>query len=277
LKLYTSDSLNVANQGPQIAALDLVRQLPAVAILELYASTDNEDAGPVQWPPFIPSSLRDLRIEVQHLWKHSRVVESLLPALPGIIGTSGAKLDRLAILFPSEFEAIGDGLIHVAKAVRGCSSTLTAIRLGTSDEGNNSLLKVFGTSYTDQEFAVLESRLRVQWADVLAGVSSCRELQLLLLPRITSEPSFPPGAAFHRLTQLVVTDGTGWDPPHTGVVGLWEVMASGGLTTLAKLNLTLEGKWGDRGKVRTRMAPALEAVAGTLTHLEVVKSGGDGC
>jgi hypothetical protein len=50
-------------------------------------------------------------------------------------------------------------------------------------------------------------------------------------------------------------------------MGLWELMASGGLPALAKLKVTLfEPEEGDE-EVRSRVAPALEAVAGTLTQL----------
>jgi hypothetical protein len=44
-------------------------------------------------------------------------------------------------------------------------------------------------------------------------------------------------------------------------------MASGGLPALAKLSWTLEGRWRAVEEVRSCVAPALEAVAGTLTHL----------
>jgi hypothetical protein len=50
------------------------------------------------------------------------------------------------------------------------------------------------------------------------------------------------------------------------MMGLWELMASGGLPALAKLEVTLRGRWGGLEEMRTRVAPALEAVAGTLTH-----------
>jgi hypothetical protein len=59
-----------------------------------------------------------------------------------------------------------------------------------------------------------------------------------------------------------------------GGVGLWELMASGGLPALAKLTLYLHGRWqGCAGKIRVRLAPAFEAVAGTLTHLHLGKPG----
>jgi hypothetical protein len=99
-------------------------------------------------------------------------------------------------------------------------------------------------------------------------VSSCRELQALDLPSTVVEPVFPPGTAFARLTHLQIGDAQREHPPHAGVMGLWELAASGGLPALAKLRLTLdENQWGTIKEMRTRLAPAFEAVAGTLTHL----------
>jgi hypothetical protein len=45
------------------------------------------------------------------------------------------------------------------------------------------------------------------------------------------------------------------------------MMASGGLPVLAKLRVRLEGEWVGLEGVKTRIAPAFQAVAGTLTHL----------
>jgi hypothetical protein len=127
------------------------------------------------------------------------------------------------------------------------------------------------TSKEPEDYRSQVERLRVQWADVLAGVSACRELQVLVLPRIEVEPLFPPGTAFGRLTHLEISDHEREHPPDAGVMGLWELMASGGLPALAKLSVRLEGRWGGVEEVRTRVAPALEAVAGTLTHLHLEK------
>jgi hypothetical protein len=46
-------------------------------------------------------------------------------------------------------------------------------------------------------------------------------------------------------------------------------MASGGLPALAKLSVRLGGRLGAVDEVRSCVAPALEAVAGTLTHLHL--------
>jgi hypothetical protein len=111
--------------------------------------------------------------------------------------------------------------------------------------------------------------LRVHWAELLAGVSACRELEVLVLPRIEVEPLFPPGTAFGRLTHLDICDYEREHSPDAGVVGLWELMASGGLPALAKLRVRLEGRWGGLEEVRTRVVPAFEAVAGTLRRLQL--------
>jgi hypothetical protein len=123
-----------------------------------------------------------------------------------------------------------------------------------------------------------EEQLREEWADVMARVSTCRELEVLALPRIEVEPLFPPGTAFARLTHLEISDFEREHPPDAGVMGLWELMASGGLPVLAKLKVTRRdrwergwwwGRWGRVEDVKRRVAPAFEAVASSLTHLSL--------
>jgi hypothetical protein len=238
--------------GPQLAALGLVRQLPALATLELQAHTlllPNPDA--VEWPPFIPPSLRSLRVVhfCRELWPH----------LPGMLGASGAGLERLEVEIPSSIGYLGDDVVHVTHALHACAPTLTRFFLEMDD------------TRCAYEYEVLE-RFRVQWAELLAGVSACRELQVLVLPDIEFEPLFPPGTAFAHLTKLKMTDHEREHPPDdAGGVGLWELMASGGLPALAQLSVRLEGRWGGVEEVRTRVAPAFEAVAGTLTRLKLEK------
>jgi hypothetical protein len=254
----------------QFAALRLVRQLPALAELELEVKfagddEDDEDDDPVEWPPFIPPSLKTLVITSRD---GPVILESLLCALPGMLGASGARLDRLEVTLPSDFEAIGDGLVHLAQALRCCSPTLKRFLMSTGDHG---CIRI------DKEASDYESqveRLRLQWADVLAGVSACRELQELVLPLcIRVDPMFPPGTAFARLTHLDIREISDYErehPPDADVMGLWELMAAGGLPALTKLSVRLEGRaWGDVEEVRTRVVPAFEAVAGTLTHLHL--------
>jgi hypothetical protein len=67
-----------------------------------------------------------------------------------------------------------------------------------------------------EDYAAQVKRLRVQWAGLLAGVSACRELQVLKLPyplRIAMDPLFPPGAAFGRLTHLSISHHERKHPP----------------------------------------------------------------
>jgi hypothetical protein len=236
---------------PQLAALGLVRQLPALATLKIDVAA-RDAASPVeQWPPFIPPSLKQLSVSVRD---PPPVDLSLLGALSGGLGASGAALERLEIDICDEFETLEEGLVHVAQALRCCSQTLKGFCLSTDDDG-------IENPWRTDEKAADGTRLGAQWADVLAGVSACHELQALVLPSVVIEPVFPPGTAFHGLTHLVISDCE----RERG--GLWELMASGELPVLAKLRVKLEGWWGEKEDVISRMAPGLEAVAGTLTHL----------
>jgi hypothetical protein len=258
----------------QRAALGLVRQLPALTKLELELSLHRDGSGsdgadpPVQWPPFIPSSLKALRIKTEGLRHFNGYYLSLLRALPHMIVASGARLNRLEIPIEGFFGRRDDGLAHVAKALHCCSATLEDFR-------PSSLGLYFKKSRIglpgDRDDRDEVERSRTQWANVLAGVSSCRELEVLVLPRVDIEPLFPLGTAFHRLThlQMFVVGGERERPPDAGVVGLWELMASGGLPALAKLKIRLRGTWGGGEQLRSRVAPAFEAVAGTLTHLYI--------
>jgi hypothetical protein len=245
----------------QLAALGLVRQLPALTKLEVSVFGDPGDPDRVQWPLFIPPSLRTLRINVAECGPSS--VRSLLGALHDMLVASGARLERLEVHTPSDFEEMGDGLLHLAQALRCCSPTLRAFLLGTCDNG---MLRIDEKA---DDYDGHMQRLRDHWADLLAGVSACRELQVLVLPNIEVEPLFPPGTAFGRLTHLQVWDYKRKHPPDAGVMGLWELMASGGLPALAKLIVMLDGRCVRLEEVMTRVAPALEAVARTLTHLHL--------
>jgi hypothetical protein len=252
---------NTSEIEAQVAALGLVRQLPALAKLEV--SVLGRGAKPVQWPAFISPSLKVLHIDVGETGALSL---SLLGALPGILGASGATLDRLEVVVPADVLDLGDGLVHVAQALRSCLSTLKGLLLMTSDS-----VRIHVDSDAN-DFASQAERLRVQWADVLAGVSCCHELEVLVLPCITVKTLFPPGCAFRRLTHLEISDYDGEDAPTTGWQGLWEVMASGGLPALAKFSATFKGRWGAAEKMKTQVAPALEAVAATLTELSLESS-----
>jgi hypothetical protein len=188
----------------QLAALGLVRQLPALVGLNLKDSTCRVRDNPVQWPPFIPPSLRALCIDVSK----AQPEESVLGALPGILVASGARLERLKVVIRSSTRAVEDGLVDLAQALLCCSTTLKEFHLSTGFMKRRA---------EDSE------RLRVQWADLLASVSSCHELQVLVLPAIMIEPLFPPGTAFVRLTHLEITDYEGELPPDgaVGADGVW--------------------------------------------------------
>jgi hypothetical protein len=243
--------------GPQLAALGLVRELPALAKLEVVVSKDDRtDDEPVEWPPFIPPSLKALRI----LTERSPMGRSLLPALPDVLEASGARPERLEIILLTDFNARGDGLVHLAQAVRCCARTLKILRL----VGESGRLVVHKGS---ADYARECERLREEWVELLAGVSTCRELEVLALPAVKIEPLFPPGTAFTHLTHLEISDFEREHPPGAGVMGPWELMASGRLPALTRLKLKLPGGWKGAEEVKTRMAPAFEAVAGTLTHL----------
>jgi hypothetical protein len=241
----------------QVAALGLVQQLPALTKLDVDTLRPGYSREvPTLWPPFIPPSLKALRFGSAN--------RSLLRALPGMLEASGARLEGLEVHIPPDFSAIGDGLVHVAQALRCCSPSLKSFLLGPQNEDC-----ILFVNKRSQDYASQVERLRMQWAEVLAGVSACRELQVLVLPRIEVEPLLPPGTAFGRLTHLQISDYEREHPPGASVMGVWELVASGGLPALAKLKVTTEGRRLFGREVRSRVAPALEAVAGTLTHLNL--------
>jgi hypothetical protein len=236
-----------------------VRQLPALATLEL--KVDDNVPPCKEWPPFIPPTLKALRIHVDQMPSTQR----LLRVLPGMLEAGGSRLERLEVKLPYIFENIGGGLVQVAQALHCCSPTLKAFHLSTEDD----MLSVDPFNEKPVDFGEQVERMRVQWGQLLAGVSACRELQVLVLPAYAEvEPLLPARTAFRRLTHLKICYFRREHLPDAGVMTLWELMASGGLPALAKLSMSLE-EWGDSGPVRTRVAPALEAVAGTLTQLDV--------
>jgi hypothetical protein len=265
-------SMNICrSDDPQLAALALVRQLPSLTRLNIYVLTQDEDDAEVQWPPFIRASLRALRIDAEDC-SARLIAESLLHALPDMLEASGARIERLDVCLPPN-KYLGNGLVHVAQVLRCCAQTLKGFC--SPPDIRSSFRSRAGTRTEPRTLSGVD-RLREQWAGVLAGVSACRELQVLVLPRIKAEPVFPPGTAFGRLTHLQISDH--WPDrvrEDAGVVGLWELVASGGLPALAKLSVRFEGECKSAEDLRLRMAedmrmrvaPAWEAVAGTLTHL----------
>jgi hypothetical protein len=181
---------------PQLAALGLVRRLPALATLHLEIRAP-DDEEPVRYPPFIPPSLKALVIDVTSGGLRS---DLLFRALPGMLEASGAALERLEVRIFLAFEWLGDGLVHLAQTLRCCSRTLKGFHLVAEED-----IITIDDKADDYEDQV--ERLRVQWAELLAGVSACRELENLELPTyIAVEPLFPPGIAFARLTHLEIGD-----------------------------------------------------------------------
>jgi hypothetical protein len=247
----------------QLAALSLVRQLPALARLEVSTCLSGQLAGPMRWSSFIPRSVKALRLDMS--FDDCPASDSLLGALPGLLRASDTRLERLEVKITGELDSERfdhglEWLVRLTQAVRHCSPTLKCFRLESGDGGEF-------TMYPDEESVTQEERVRVHWADVLAGVSSCRELQVLILPFIPLEPLFPPGTVFGRLTRIEIIDRGREHPPDAGVMGLWELMASGGLPALTELKVWLEKRWGGVEEVKTRVVPAFEAVARTLTFL----------
>jgi hypothetical protein len=246
---------------PQLAALGLVRQLPALTKLKLQVSLHAEGVVDVEWPPFIPPFLKALCINVQPC-EDLPASEQLVSALPGMLEASGARLERLEVLLPYQFEDVGAGLVHMAETLRYCSPTLTTFVQTAMPFGDRLSVDEKAPDYEDQM-----ERLRVEWECVMAALSTCRQLEVLSLRPVEIEPLFPPGTAFPCLTHLEISDCGRERPPDAGMMGLWELMASGGLPVLARLSVMFEGRWGGVEEVKTRVAPALQAVAGTLTHV----------
>jgi hypothetical protein len=151
----------------QLAALGLVRQLPALIKLDLKVSSymAMRNDPPVHWPPFIPPSLKALFLDVK---RNTFPNQLLLPALPGMLEASGARLERLEVLVPNGVDNLGDGLVHVAQAVRCCSSTLKAF-LFTTTAGD---LSIGWEAESYDCYAGEKAQLRVDWGEVLVGVSA---------------------------------------------------------------------------------------------------------
>jgi hypothetical protein len=92
---------------PQLEALGRFRQLPALSKLEVRVIGEDED-DPVQWPNFLPPSLKALSTDVDQ-YDEFPTPDSLLPALPGMLVASGARLDRLELIIPAEGEELLEG------------------------------------------------------------------------------------------------------------------------------------------------------------------------
>jgi hypothetical protein len=115
---------------PQLEALGLVRQLPpwpsstwrCQSLESMMKVTPLcGTARPSSHPPSRPCALTSgtsIRVNIYF-----------------IIGASGAAIERLEVSFFSEMWYLGDGLVHLAQALRCCSPTLKDFRLSTSPRG----------------------------------------------------------------------------------------------------------------------------------------------
>jgi hypothetical protein len=86
------------------------------------------------------------------------------------------------------------------------------------------------------------------------------------------DSAFPPGSArWPRLTRLEVVSQNPRYPSNEPPQGLWEVVALGGIPSLASLSVDFGPEW-TADEVEARWRPAFEAVAGTLAHLRLSTS-----
>jgi hypothetical protein len=144
-----------------------------------------------------------------------------------MLGASGAGLECLEFDTCLKYDReVGDRLARVAQVLRFCSSTLKVLRFAK-------IGRVYIEEDCDDDYW---ERLQLQWADVLAGVSSCRELQVLRLPSTWIEPLLLP--AGYRLRQPHNPrrnrfPTTPLFPPDAGVMGL---------PALATLKVTLDSR-----------------------------------
>jgi hypothetical protein len=77
---------------PQVAALGLLRQLPSLAKLDVYMYI----VDAVECPPFIPPSLKALRLE--SAWATYEGMNAIMRLLPGMLRATGATLDHLEVI-----------------------------------------------------------------------------------------------------------------------------------------------------------------------------------
>jgi hypothetical protein len=161
---------NSGSKG-DLLKLGLVGGLPSLAHLEVDMSGKAED--PVRWPPFIPPSLKALRIILND---GGPPVESLLRALPALLGASGARLDRLEVHLDETFSygGFGEQLVHLAQALRYCSPTLEAFHLLCGDPADPVPIDVMdeGPDHDEQEVRLRGGR--TCWRPFpAAAISAC--------------------------------------------------------------------------------------------------------
>jgi hypothetical protein len=240
------------HDAEQLAALEHLRRLPHLYYLSLLGPEGQ--AQEADFPPFIPPSLKILFIKIRPL----AGLETLLRQLPSMLQASGASLEEFDIAVAETKFRVGgniekklsaEGSVAFAQILRTCSSSLRTVRL--SDCGLD-----FGAC----GFALVGALMSC--SDTLE-VLSCPWAVYSALPATC--PTFP------RLIKLCLRgardEDIDWASP------AWGVMASGRLPALATLQLLIHRDLQlhlvaleARGE-RLRLAPALEAVAGTLKRL----------
>jgi hypothetical protein len=107
----------------QLAALGVVQQLPNLVKLVVWVG-DKKGNYTVPWPPFIPSSLKALRINTSTEGMGRLVNESFLRSLSDMLHARKTTLERLETEIPSDLASLGEGLIDVAQILRCSSPTL---------------------------------------------------------------------------------------------------------------------------------------------------------
>jgi hypothetical protein len=244
---------------PQLAALGLVRQLPALATLHLeIRAPDDEDPCVAALHPALPQGAR---IDVTS----GRASEVLAARPPR--HARGQRGQARTPRGPSSrrFEELGDGLVHWP---RPCAAARPRSRAFFSSR------RIRIIPMTQRPMTTRSSGAAARAVGGAAGGRVC-------LPRAPgaraayasrSSPCSRPASPSPASPTSRSSDNERKHPPDAGTMGLWELMASGGLPALAKLSVWLFGLLGGDEEVRSRVAPALEAVAGTLTHLCLDKS-----
>jgi hypothetical protein len=120
----TREYFDGVDHGQQIAALEYLRRLPHLRDLHLECYRGRE----VTFPPFIPASLKTLRIDVHP----AATLETLLRELPLMLQGSEARLEEFYLHFGDDWSrAIVPAEVGAALAgvLQACSSTLKILRL----------------------------------------------------------------------------------------------------------------------------------------------------
>jgi hypothetical protein len=120
-----------ARRGQQIGVLENLRRLPHLRHLDLECNDILEAA----FPPFIPTSLKTLCIDVTPM----ATLEALLHELPSMLQASGARLEEIYFSW-WETDLTAEAGAALAQVLRACSPTLKSLKLMV--EG-----RVRGTAY----------------------------------------------------------------------------------------------------------------------------------